>query len=100
MGSEDRVVRVKIDDDYFIKIDKLNHTLCKKRVSEETGKEYEQIIGYYGSIVSTLKAYIRDNRLNIGKCESMEVFIDRIEEHDRQCLGAIKHLVEAMDGVE
>jgi hypothetical protein len=55
---------ITIDNNYCIKVDEFNYTLCRVRTSKSgknKGKEYFETVGYYSSLIDALEAYGREN---------------------------------------
>ena len=51
---------IRIDDNYCIKVDEFNYTLCKVKTNlsgKNKGQEYYESVGYYRDIIQALEAY-------------------------------------------
>ena len=83
---------IRIDDEYRIEIDPLNHTLLKCGVSN-SGKEWTRPIGYFSNTANALKAYRDLKCLTAGECESIEEYIHKIEKIDGDVFQHIKSIV-------
>lgn len=62
-------MKIKIDDNYSLSSDARNVMLVENKVSQE-GKEYETTVGYYGTVETALKGYLR---LKINSSDAITV---------------------------
>ena len=87
-----RSYEVKIDDKYFIDTDENNYRLNEVKVtgdkSKNSGELYTVIQGYYGSLDSALKAYVRYSMRELP--ESVESVIEKLNELEANIVAMCK----------
>lgn len=67
-----RYIKDPLLEPYYIQLDDYCYAVQKGIIAEESGKEYQQTLGYYTSLSNALKAIARD--------EAMSVSYDTIQE--------------------
>jgi hypothetical protein len=70
-------MNIKIDENYSIKSDLRNVILVENKITEE-GKEYDSPIGYYGTIESALKGYLK-TRINLSNATTIQELLAEIK---------------------
>ena len=86
---------VNINDEYFVEVDSLNHTLKRRRVSK-TGKERIDTIGYYGNMVNALNGYVKLCQIRETE-ETIRDYIKAIEAVNNKCLEEIEQSVKEIN---
>ena len=76
-------------DDFTIESDEQNYTLNRKGVrgkdAKDAGAVYESVIGYYGTLQSAFKGYLKHSlRRNTGAVKTVEDLINRLEALDKK----------------
>ncbi len=71
-------MNIKIDNNYSLKSDPRNVVLIENKVSEK-GTEYESTIGYYGTVESALKGYLK-HKNNTSEATSINQLLNEIKE--------------------
>ena len=67
-----RYIKDPLIEPYYIQLDDYCYAVQKGIMAEESGKEYQQTLGYYTSLSNALEAIARD--------EAMSVSYDTIQE--------------------
>lgn len=67
-----RYIKDPLIEPYYIQLDDYCYAVHKGIIAEESGKEYQQTLGYYTSLSNALEAIARD--------EAMSVSYDTIQE--------------------
>jgi hypothetical protein len=68
-----RYIKDPLIEPYYIQLDDYCYAVQKGITAEESGKEYQQTLGYYGTLGSALTAIARD--------EAMSISYDTIQEY-------------------
>ena len=92
-------MQIKLDKEFYIDIDDLNHTLKQKymRQSKDGGeKEAERVIGYYPDVEACVEKYIdaRQKLLTPDKAVSLRKYANLIKEANKAAVTAVKTLLE------
>lgn len=98
-------MQIKLDKEFYIDIDDLNHTLKQKymRQSKDGGeKEAERVIGYYPDVEACVEKYIdaRQKLLTADKTASLREYVNLVKKSNDAAVKAIKQLIKegAKDG--
>lgn len=81
--------RIDLGEGYAIDIDSMNITLKKDvrvQISKETGNEYEasNIVGYYSSLESVLKAYYKEKVIDtLGEKQTLNETLNVLKDVKR-----------------
>ena len=90
---------VKLNHGFFIEIDALNYTLCRKykgKTRDGQEKEAVKTCGHFGSIRFALKEYLRLMQLEYAKDETL--YIDEfMQAIDKSNEAAVEEIVKRID---
>lgn len=97
-------MKIKLDKEYYIEVDSLNHTL-KQKYSGETRdgvkKEAERVIGYYPDVEQCVERYLdeRQDLVSPDKAMTMREYVNLVKKSNNEAVKAIKKMLEdAKDG--
>lgn len=77
-------IRDSLIEPYYITRDKYTYTVYETITSEETGKNYDVIVGYYSNIGSCLKAIARGIRFFRNKYSSISDYLKQWKEQEEK----------------
>lgn len=89
-------VRDPLLEPYFIKIHEFDYSLCititpKEKYSETGGKEYTKTLGYYSSVISCVRAFIRINGIKLKtKYNSVIEYMEELKKIDQYNTNELK----------
>ena len=92
-------MQIKLDKEFYIDIDDLNHTLKQKymRQSKDGGeKEAERVIGYYPDVEACVEKYIdaRQKLLTPDKAVTLREYVNLVKKSNNAAVKAIKQLIK------
>lgn len=90
MSKMKESITIKIDDEYSIVIDDLNHTLIREKHAEENEKARKIIVGYFSNTENALMRYVKSTSLQIADCDSVKMYVEKIEKHISECMVKIR----------
>ncbi len=98
-------MKIKLDQEFYIEVDSLNHTLKQKYKGETRGggeKEAEKVIGYYPDVEQSVERYLeeRQNLVSPDKAMTMREYVNLVKKSNNAAVKAIKQLIkeDANDG--
>ena len=71
-----RYIKDSLIEPYYIQLDDYCYAVQKGITAEESGKEYQQTLGYYKSLGNALEAIARDEAMGISY-DTIQEYIDR-----------------------
>ena len=77
---------IKLNNNYFIEGNKYSYDLKRTVISEKTGNEYSDTIGYYPNVALALKKYVEISVVATDEEIEMKEYIERYEELVREVL--------------
>lgn len=93
-------MKIKLDNEFFIDIDDLNHTLKQKykamsRDGEE--KEAEKVLGYFPDVEQCVERYIevRQNLLKADKVVALREYVNLVKKSNNEAVKSLKKLLGA-----
>lgn len=58
MAKEGSIFKIDLTDKYYVTFDGRNYTLIQLQAAEKSGKVYEKPLGYYGTMLKAMMAYL------------------------------------------
>lgn len=94
-------MRVKLSDDFFVKIYARNYTLIQlKTIKDKDGsnKTYEKIHGYHGTFDQAVEKFLRLSHDCVTDVESVKIqeYVKHIDESNKAAVQAFKEIMETM----
>ena len=77
---------IKLNNNYFIEGNKYSYDLKRTVISEKTGNEYSDTIGYFPNVALALKKYVEISVVATDEEIEMKEYIERYEELVREVL--------------
>lgn len=92
-------MKIKLDKEFYIDIDDLNHTLKQKYMRKSKDgeeKEAERVIGYFSSVEACVEKYIdaRQKLLTADKTASLREYVNLVKKSNNGAVKAIKQLIK------
>ena len=92
-------MKIKLDHDFFIDVDDLNHTLKQKyTATSKNGEESEaeKVIGYFPDVEQCVERYIdmRQELLKPDKAVTLREYVNLVKKSNNEAVKAIKRLIE------
>lgn len=97
-------MKIKLDQDFYIEVDSLNHTLKQKYKGETRdgeAKQAERVIGYYPDVEQCVERYLdeRHDLVSPDKDMTMREYVNLVKKSNNEAVKAIKKMLEdARDG--
>jgi len=73
-----RYLKDPVLEPYYLQLDDYGYVLHKSITAGESGNDYSQVIGYYNSLASALKALAKNNSMS-KNYDSIQAYIDNYE---------------------
>ena len=92
-------MKIKLDREFYIEVDSLNHTL-KQKYSGETRdgakKEAERVIGYFPDVEQCVEKYLdeRQDLVSPDKAMTMREYVNLVKKSNKDAVEAIKKATE------
>lgn len=74
--SDSGIVDIKLSEKYKIAFDGRNYTLTMICKAKESGNTYEKPLGYYGSLLKALMAYIEQKNYDENASSDLDKYIE------------------------
>lgn len=90
---------IKLDKEFYIDIDDMNHTLKQKYMRKSKDgeeREAERVIGYYPDVEACIEKYIdaRQNLLTPDKSITLREYVNLVKKSNNAAVKAIKQLIK------
>ena len=91
-------MKIKLDQEFFIEVDSLNHTLKQKYKGETrdgSSKEAEKVIGYFQDVEQCVERYLdeRQKLVSTDKAMTMREYVNLVKKSNSDAIKAIKSLL-------
>ena len=73
-----RYLKDPVLEPYYLQLDDYGYVLHKSITAGESGNDYSQVIGYYNSLTSALKALAKNDSMS-KSYDSIQAYIDNYE---------------------
>lgn len=96
-------MKIKLDQEFFIEVDSLNHTLKQKYKGETRDgdkKEAEKVIGYFPDVEQCVERYLdeRQKLVSPDKAMTMREYVNLVKRSNKEAVEEIKRLVGGRNG--
>ena len=92
-------MKIKLDQDFYIEVDSLNHTLKQKYKGETRdgeAKQAERVIGYYPDVEQCVERYLEERQklLSPDKAMTMREYVNLVRKSNKDAVEVIKKATE------
>lgn len=91
-------MKIKLDQEFYIEVDSLNHTLKQKYKGETRdgeAKQAERVIGYYPDVEQCVERYLEERQklLSPDKAMTIREYVNLVKRSNKEALEAIKKVI-------
>lgn len=93
-------MKIKLDNDFHIDVDELNHTLKQKyqaKTRDGEDREAERVIGYFPSVEACVEKYIdiRQKLLKPDRVVTLREYVNLVKKSNNEAIKSLKKLLGA-----
>ncbi len=91
-------MKIIIDDQYFIKTDRLNYILKEKRMSKKNpGEESVRTIGYFGDLEHLSERYLEERQKAAGEQSAVDLmeYVKLVKESNKMAVSSLYDALRA-----